>query len=185
MFVLERLSKGDKLSQTGAIHAVGLALSATSPADLRRAVRPQADLGYGMGTVAYNVAVRAPRGEKAPVSRALREVELALKGKKVSASSKIFKTWDAFRPAIALWAAHHILFDDDVPPEMGRFPCSPSDLPRFLAAAEQFRRLAEQTNIPNRAEPLLRPGTHIRLSDEILAKLPEGRIEIIALRPQP
>jgi hypothetical protein len=54
--------------------------------------------------------------------------------------------WPGLRPVSPLWAAS-LLINQDRPADEQRFPCTLTDFPEFLAAAEYVRHLAEKRRL--------------------------------------
>jgi hypothetical protein len=86
--------------------------------------------------------------------------------------------WPEFKKVSHYWAAYIAAAF----PESSRnrpFPCTIEKLPRFLAIAEEFRRLGETTHSWKSPEPtILRPGECVRLP-------PDFRLPKVTLVPQP
>ncbi len=159
------------------------ALQAPAPQDLLEQSVNQFDRGFAAGMLLYNTCLRARRGEQAPMTRTMKEIEKPLfRRKNVSGStcdsaSKHVNdvVWKTYRPVAALWAALIILMEKGEPTEL---PCNRADLPTLLWLSERIRETAEQTFPPRRKDPVLRPGESVRLPEELAAALPAGHWEV-------
>jgi hypothetical protein len=173
---LERLKAGH-LRQDHYEALVLLALNAASADDIARAWDERAERGMGAGMILYNVCLRIPRGDRAPMQRATREVESAIWRRSASASKHVnTAVWKTYKPVAALWAAFIYCDNDDG--ESVEFPCRLSELPTFLALAEAYRVLAESTKPPRRNQPVLKSGDSIRLPESVISILPAGTLSI-------
>jgi hypothetical protein len=174
---LEALRTG-RLRQDQYEGLVLLALDAASAADITRAYDEPAERGMGAGMILYNVCLRIPRDDPAPMQRATREVGSAIWRRRASASKHVHTAvWKTYKPVAALWAAFIYLYEDG-DTESVEFPCRLSELPTFLAIAEAYRELAERTIPPRRNHPVLKPGDSIRLPDSVISILPPGTLSI-------
>jgi hypothetical protein len=173
---LERLS-ARQLNEKQIRELVLLAREAT-PSDEFVSQRNERDMrGVGAGLILYNACIRIPRGEQSPVGNAVAEVAREIWGRRHNASKHANDAvWSTFKPVASLWAALvHRVDDSDV--EV-MFPCSPKELPQFLAIAEGFREIAEKTIPPRRKEPVLPPNVSLRLPDNVRAILPIGTLKL-------
>jgi hypothetical protein len=117
------------------------------------------------GEILYT-AIDAPRvdGTRPNLTEIMRGIALAYKGKRADTNTRaINEIWKTFRPVSHLWAAHLRYLHQG-----GRnFPCTVSELPDLLYAADQFRLLGETTKSDPRS-----PNKAILGVDECL-RLPE------------
>ncbi|MGH6940752.1 hypothetical protein [Hypericibacter sp.] len=174
---LYRLEAGERLSPEEIANLVRIALHTPPPADMAPKIERQQRLGYGAGLVVFNALLAAQRREAGSKGRTLRGIDLAISGKKASASNNVNEiVWKTFRPVAHLWAAWIILFDKGEW-EARPMPCIPADLPNFLSLAEGVRTRAETTTAP-RSGTVLTPGEAVMLPDEVRRLLPGGQLEI-------
>lgn len=175
---LER-SSGATVSREYFDAVVLLALSAASPDEIASEREKRCPRGHGAGLIIYNAMkqIRLGRPGTAPVQTATKAVGQAIWGHSDTSKHVNKAVAETYRPVAALWAAFVHLDDggdDDV-----IFPCNPADLPDFLARAEGFRKLAEETKPPRRREPILPPGVSVQLPDDVLALLPRGTLTTV------
>lgn len=143
------------------------------------AVDKSLERGLAAGYILHTAVLRTALGAPRPVTSATRQAAAALSGRGHTASRHVNTVvMKRFRAVSHLWAAW---FDDhDADPNIcwGEFPCKPDGVSTFLARAEGFRRLAEETVPPRRGEPILRPGTAVRIPDAVAVLLPEGSLVV-------
>jgi len=164
-----------KITSDSLLRLIDLCLSATPPEQFQELCLDRTRRGHAAGMVAYNATLRAPRGEKAPVTTAIDEIAGALWQGRPKPATKYpqEKVWQRWRPVVAFWGAWTILDYDDADSPI---PCWQRDLPRFLAVAEAFRAICETTIPPRRKEPIIPPGEHVRLPEAVVEALPKGRL---------
>lgn len=159
---------------------VEAALQAATPDEIRSMTETRQKSGVGAGTILYNSIVGVMDGKPRPLGNQKDLVYPAVSKQKGKDSSQREKYWQTFRPVCALWAAW--VFLDDGGNGGAEFPVAPSDLPKFLAIAEEFRRLGETSTPSHRGggRPLLAAGDAVRLSPEIVQRLPAGTLDMTA-----
>lgn len=175
--VRDGIAHFNALSQEEAQNLLMIALDALSSDEVSDLWDDRAPRAHGAGMILYNAGIAISRRDGKPVDEAKRKVQRAVWGNKGSTSKHVDSAvWKKFRAVAALWASFiQSEFDGD---EYTEFPCSPPELPRFLAWADGFRRFGEQTIPPRKTMPLLPPNVSVRLPDNVLAKLPSGELTV-------
>jgi hypothetical protein len=166
------LEQGQLLpSEIAALAKAGI--DAPAAADMAKANAKVFVNGYVAGLILHNAVSAAEKHPKdaaiqATVKRISESFGLEWRLRPQTINNHI---WPRYRPVAHLWAAF-VFSEDDV------FPCRHPDLGTFLAKAEAYRELGENTRTRHSRSAVLRPGES--------AELPAGlRLPVVKLRFEP
>jgi hypothetical protein len=120
------------------------------------------------GALLYEIVGCADPG-KIGLGLAQKRIARRFGRERISSKTISNSVWPKFRCVAVYWAAYAAL--GAAGPHI---PCRPSDLGVFLAMADQFRELGENTRTPHSPEPLLRTGETIIIPPSI--ELPRGKL---------
>jgi hypothetical protein len=155
----EGIDKIDHLPVEIARDYAKLAISAPRLSDLQN---KHAEHRFTHGLIAGSILFRAVAPNPEPTTKIVKDLCEKFRGTiQITPPTIHNAVLPRFRAVMHLFAAHiHA-----TPPT--RTICRPNDLGRFLATAEAYRELAENTRAPRATRPLLMPGEALRLPAHI------------------